>query len=100
MLGDQDISNNGRTVLFVSHNMASVKNLCSRGVLKGGKIRFQGEVEECIKQYLLSNVKPYEKLINEVTENNKVKINSFFVFSENKKTKDVKINQNQTLFKI
>ena len=30
----QNISKEGgRTVLFVSHNMAAVKNLCSRGVL-------------------------------------------------------------------
>ncbi|WP_370003622.1 ABC transporter ATP-binding protein, partial [Winogradskyella sp.] len=40
----QDISNSdGRTVLFVSHNMAAVKNLCTKGiVLENGKSIFEG----------------------------------------------------------
>jgi len=43
----------GRTVLFVSHNMAAVQNLCSRGiVMKNGGISYQGEVDKSIKEYL------------------------------------------------
>lgn len=43
----------GRTVLFVSHNMAAVKQLCSQGILlnKGTNI-FQGGVEEAVNRYL------------------------------------------------
>ncbi|MDC0637733.1 ABC transporter ATP-binding protein [Flavobacteriaceae bacterium] len=50
----QDISSGeGRTVLFVSHNMASVKSLCSRGIiLENGLIQFSGEINECIESYL------------------------------------------------
>jgi lipopolysaccharide transport system ATP-binding protein len=50
----QDISNtDGRTVLFVSHNMAAVKNLCTRGVvLENGETKFEGNIDEAIDAYL------------------------------------------------
>jgi len=53
----QDVSRQeGRTVLFVSHNMAAVSNLCKRGlVLQNGKLHFDGGVEEAISFYLSSN---------------------------------------------
>ncbi|WP_236023868.1 ABC transporter ATP-binding protein [Flavobacterium flabelliforme] len=53
----QDISREGgRTVLFVSHNMAAVKSLCTRGiVLENGKVVFEGGIDEAISQYLKDN---------------------------------------------
>ena len=43
----------GRTVLYVSHNMNTIRQLCDRCiVLDQGKIVFDGDVEEAIKQYL------------------------------------------------
>jgi lipopolysaccharide transport system ATP-binding protein len=50
----KDISgNDGRTVLFVSHNMAAVKSLCTRGiVLENGTSVFEGSAEECVGYYL------------------------------------------------
>ena len=43
----------GRTVLFVSHNMAAVKNLCKNGiVLKNGMVDFTGPILNCVDQYL------------------------------------------------
>lgn len=48
-----EVSRTGRTILFVSHNMAAVENLCSRGiVLKSGELLFDGEVKTAIAQYL------------------------------------------------
>ena len=48
----------GRTVLFVSHNMDSVRNLCKSGiVLKNGEIEFIGTANEAVDTYLLSNRK-------------------------------------------
>jgi lipopolysaccharide transport system ATP-binding protein len=60
----QDISKGeGRTVLFVSHNMAAVKTLCSRGmVIKSGKIDFNGTSEEAVNFYLEDD--EYEKRIS------------------------------------
>ena len=50
----KDVSDkDGRTVLFVSHNMAAVKNLCSKGIyLKNGELYYQGTSGDTIKSYL------------------------------------------------
>jgi lipopolysaccharide transport system ATP-binding protein len=43
----------GRTVLFVSHNMTAVKALCQRGILiESGKIVHDGDVSAAIDNYL------------------------------------------------
>lgn len=50
----QDISQGGgRTVLFVSHNMAAVKSLCKHGILlENGMIKESGDVETVVGHYL------------------------------------------------
>jgi lipopolysaccharide transport system ATP-binding protein len=50
----QDVSKGeGRTVLFVSHNMGAVKNLCKTGlVLKNGQIAYMGDTNNAITYYL------------------------------------------------
>lgn len=65
----QDISGvNGRTVLFVSHNMAAVKNLCTSGVvLEDGKSVFYGNIDKAVDFYLTkaaNNTKQIKKLIS------------------------------------
>ena len=46
----------GRTVLFVSHNMASVRSLCTRGmVLEKGRISFEGTADAAVAKYLALN---------------------------------------------
>ena len=43
----------GRTVLFVSHNMASVKSLCTRGVLlENGMIKYMGGIKDTVDYYI------------------------------------------------
>ena len=58
----QEISSgNGRTVLFVSHNMASVKQLCTRGiVLDNGLVSYSGNIDDCVNYYL-ADVDKYSK---------------------------------------
>ncbi|MEZ4798576.1 MAG: ABC transporter ATP-binding protein [Flavobacteriales bacterium] len=57
----------GRTVLFVSHNMAAVKSLCQKGVLlQHGQLTFHGDVETAVSKYMLGdnevmNVQTFEK---------------------------------------
>lgn len=53
----QDVSKGGgRTVLFVSHNMAAVKSLCRRGViLQNGMIVDTGDVDPIVSHYLRGN---------------------------------------------
>lgn len=54
----QDVSRGeGRTVLFVSHNMASIQNLCKTGILlEKGTIKTTGKVEDVISAYVSANL--------------------------------------------
>ena len=55
----QDVSRGeGRTVLFVSHNMASVNKLCKNGiVLENGRVAYSGMISDTINFYLGSGTK-------------------------------------------
>jgi ABC-type thiamine transport system ATPase subunit len=51
----EGLRNTGRTVLFVSHNLAAVENLCSRGIwIDSGKIRMDGRAKDVIASYMSS----------------------------------------------
>lgn len=56
-LGQMDtVAKEGRTILFVSHNMAAVSNLCRRGlVLERGRIAYIGTQTEAVARYLTSS---------------------------------------------
>ena len=48
----EDVVHDGRTVIFVSHNMAAIRSLCTRCVaLDGGRVVRSGDVGECIDAY-------------------------------------------------
>lgn len=57
-LGKMDeVSQGGRTVLFVSHNMDSVKRLCNRGiVMEKGRITFSGNIGEAVNSYMQQQI--------------------------------------------
>ncbi len=76
----------GRTVLFVSHNMASIKKLCKNGILlENGQIAFQGNVSDTIATYLSSS--NYEDLDGPAMQihiiNNSIRIDSFSIENMN-----------------
>ncbi len=49
----EKVAGEGRTVLFVSHNMAVVRQLCTRGILlKQGKIAESGDIDGVVQSYL------------------------------------------------
>ncbi|MBD2325340.1 ABC transporter ATP-binding protein [Alkalinema sp. FACHB-956] len=51
----QDVAHSGRTVLFVSHNMAAIRQLCDSAImLQRGELIFSGSAEEGVKHYLNS----------------------------------------------
>jgi lipopolysaccharide transport system ATP-binding protein len=76
----------GRTVLFVSHNMAAVQNLCNKGiVLENGQIAFQGASDTSIQEYLknsanIKSLKDYQQR----SGTGKVKIVNAIIYGENK----------------
>ena len=76
----QDVSKGGgRTVLFVSHNMASIQQLCKRGVLlENGMIVFNGSVEDTINKYI-SNQNRIASYENEI--HSKIYIKSFKILN-------------------
>ena len=52
----KDVSQKGRTVLFVSHNMGAIKNLCTKVLfMKYGKIESIGPTAKMIEEYLTEN---------------------------------------------
>ncbi|MDM1553644.1 MULTISPECIES: polysaccharide ABC transporter ATP-binding protein [Chryseobacterium] len=54
----------GRTILFVSHNMAAVKTLCNNGILlEKGMVKYSGNIDKCVSYYL-GNSKENEYIKN------------------------------------
>ena len=83
----QDVSRGeGRTVLFVSHNMGSIRQLCYHGVLlENGCVKYIGDVNETVAKYLTSNIGNAEEDIKSRSDkigNKKVEIiNVYFKHS-------------------
>jgi len=51
----ENVAKEGRTVLFVSHNMAAIASLCSKAILlESGKLTKEGEVSKVIENYISS----------------------------------------------
>ncbi len=49
----REVADSGRTILYVSHNMSTIRSLCDRCiVLSAGEVVFEGEVEEAISHYV------------------------------------------------
>lgn len=58
----------GRTVLFVSHNMAAVKSLCNKGViLEKGRLKFESDsIDEAIEKYITVNENSTDKIMAKI----------------------------------
>jgi lipopolysaccharide transport system ATP-binding protein len=83
----KDISSGeGRTVLFVSHNMAAVQSLCNKSILlENGQLTFQGKTADCLDVYVNRNQdfekKDIENSLNR-EGNGKVKFCDFYIENE------------------
>lgn len=61
----------GRTVLFVSHNMTAIDQLCNKAImLNGGQIRFNGSVSDCIDNYLKNDIYQTSNIIKGIKYQN------------------------------
>jgi lipopolysaccharide transport system ATP-binding protein len=51
----EDVTHQGRTVLFVSHNMAAIKGICSRCIwINSGTLKLDGDKETVVTEYINS----------------------------------------------
>ena len=78
----QDVSKGeGRTVLFVSHNMASVKSLCKSGLLlENGMVKYRGSIKDTIDMYIGEGGSSENQYFEDLTTapgNDVVRIKSF-----------------------
>ena len=81
----------GRTVLFVSHNMSAVKSLCNTGVLlENGLLTYSGNSDECINNYLKDGGEDGAgiKFFDNEFENEVFKLNSISAKNENRNIDD------------
>ncbi|WP_278377853.1 polysaccharide ABC transporter ATP-binding protein [Chryseobacterium arthrosphaerae] len=74
----------GRTILFVSHNMTAIKELCSKGILLNqGKIDYQGDILNTIIEYQKSSAKEssyiYNGNLDQALGNENIRIKEFSV---------------------
>lgn len=68
----EDVAGQGRTVLFVSHNMAAVRNLCHKGILlQGGRKIIESNIEEATRYYLSDNIQNIDNPIFTEVEDTK-----------------------------
>lgn len=76
----EEVGKEGRTILFVSHNMGSVDTLCNAGILlTSGEIEYQGDAVEAVKKYVANgdhgNVITNTKYFNEKVRVTSTEIN-------------------------
>ncbi|WP_136669272.1 polysaccharide ABC transporter ATP-binding protein [Flavobacterium sp. H122] len=85
----------GRTVLFVSHNMAAVKSLCNKGiVLDKGNIKLIGNAENAVSQYLGGDgVSSNKRIFDSVYSNSIFKLNEINLCSLDKSDNNA-LNEN------
>ena len=102
----QDVSRGeGRTVLFVSHNMASVQSLCKTGVLlENGQVKMIDEIGPVISEYLSMNTDSIDIALSERTDrkgNQLAKFTDVYAVDGDQRLTQVQLGQPVTLrFKI
>lgn len=99
-----DVANGqGRTVLFVSHNMAAVKSLCKKGILleKGG-VNFIGNIDDCISKYIQGNQSEDNSLIIDKLRNAKpyLHIDSIIINDTDKECSVINSHQDKLHIKV
>jgi len=80
-------TNDGRTVLFVSHQMDAVSRLCNKAILfKNGLLDFHGEVDKAIRLYLNKKIESNASVTWEdiLPGNNFVKLLKVSILNQNK----------------
>jgi lipopolysaccharide transport system ATP-binding protein len=97
----KDVSNKeGRTVLFVSHNMAAIKQLCTHGLLmRNGCLQMDGDIMSVTEMYLNSGITSSRQTIwteENAAGNNKIRLRKIAAYAKGK-TPDDPIKSNEEI---
>lgn len=100
----KEVSKQGRTVLFVSHNMTAIQNLCNKGILLNkGEIDYVGTAVNTIRKYLMNNDYRSDKQKLEWVSSQKnypyseiIKIKRFYIIDGSKKISSGKLSNSET----
>ena len=96
--------NEGRTVLFVSHNMAAVKSICQRGILlKNGEQQYDGDAISAVDFYMqggsdLSSFR--EWTTDDMPGNSNIKIRHAAVYGQGKPIGDPILTSDNIVFEV
>ena len=89
----EEIANEGRTILFVSHSMMTISKLCKKVILLDeGKIQYQGSVDNVIGKYLNENDKTVSERKwdkNSAPGDNYVRLTSVKILNQNLKVQNI-----------
>ena len=101
----KDVSNqDGRTVLFVSHNMAAIKTLCSSALLlNNGMISKTGTADDVVSSYLkLNNISSNITIANRLDRKGigQIKFNEFDIINNNGKKQNFIVSGEDVYFRI
>ena len=78
-----DVAKEGRTVLFVSHNMGAVARLCNKGiVLRKGKLSYSGDITSAIELYTGSETPSSAELYFEPNYTKRMQFTSIKLLNE------------------
>jgi lipopolysaccharide transport system ATP-binding protein len=91
-----DVAREGRTVLFVSHNMPALANLCSRAILlTRGRVAADGPAQQIVNQYISSGQDASGETvwddIDTAPGNQKVRLHAVRVLADGQAASDVEI---------
>ena len=91
-----EVSKSGRTVLFVSHNMNAVRNLCTRCVvIENGELVFNGDTGAAIDRYLENEVTVNASYFEQLSfESTQMKLSNFEVCVNGEKKSYLNIGDN------
>lgn len=94
----------GRTVLFVSHNMAAVKSICQRGILlNGGGLKFDGDSTSAVDYYMQAGNDLYSARDwsnEEMPGNDSIKIRRAAAYAKGKSVGDPILTCDDLVFEI
>jgi lipopolysaccharide transport system ATP-binding protein len=82
----------GRTVLFVSHNTAAVKSLCSNGILLNkGAVEHRGDIDSCVSLYFGGGNKsvPNAKFFKDIFLNGVFNLEQISICADGKSNSDI-----------